>query len=109
MDRIVGFLCPSALLASCSTGGRRADFEFKQISGTSVFESENDFASTVVNGRFRVVNNTWNKGASSGRTTTTPPIARITGMYFANRRQQSCEFAEDEKGIARLAEIRAGF
>jgi hypothetical protein len=67
MKRILWFLCLPALLASCSTGGSRADFELKQIPGTPVFTSEADFASTVVNGRFRLVNNTWNRGASSGR------------------------------------------
>lgn len=55
------------LLAACSTGGGRADFDLKQVPGTTVFESEQDFASTVVNGRYRLFNNTWNRGASSGR------------------------------------------
>lgn len=57
----------AALLAACSLGASRADFELKKIPGTTVFESEQDFASTVVNGRFRIFNNTWNKGATTGR------------------------------------------
>jgi NAD(P)-dependent dehydrogenase (short-subunit alcohol dehydrogenase family) len=36
-------------------------------------------------------------------------VAGITGKYFAGRRQQSCAFAKDEKGIARLMEICEGF
>jgi retinol dehydrogenase-13 len=40
---------------------------------------------------------------------TDPSVAGVTGKYFAGRRQQSCEFAKDEKGIARLMEICAGF
>ena len=51
----------------CSTGGGRADFDLKQIPGTVVFESEQDFASTVIDHRLRLFNNTWNRGASSGR------------------------------------------
>ena len=56
-----------ALLAACSTGGGRADFDLKQVPGTNVFESDKDFASTVVTGRYRLFNNTWNKGATTGR------------------------------------------
>jgi hypothetical protein len=36
-------------------------------------------------------------------------VAIVTGKYFASRRQQSCEFAKNEKAIARLDEICAGF
>jgi hypothetical protein len=60
-------LASTALLAACSTGGGRADFDLKQVPGTNVFESEKDFASTVVNGRYRLLNNVWNKGATTGR------------------------------------------
>ena len=60
-------LASMALLAACSTGGGRADFDLKQVPGTNVFESEKDFASTVVNGRYRLLNNVWNKGATTGR------------------------------------------
>jgi hypothetical protein len=60
-------LASSVLLAACSTGGGRADFDLKQVPGTNVFESEKDFASTVVSGRYRILNNVWNKGATTGR------------------------------------------
>jgi NAD(P)-dependent dehydrogenase (short-subunit alcohol dehydrogenase family) len=40
---------------------------------------------------------------------TDPSVAGVTGKYFAGRRQQSCQFARDERGIARLEEICAGF
>jgi len=56
-----------ALLTACSTTGSRADFDLKRVPGTTVFESEQDFSSTVVNGRYRLFNNTWNKGATTGR------------------------------------------
>jgi hypothetical protein len=61
------FTCGVVLWASCSTGGSRANFELKQIPGTTVFESEEDWASTVIDGRFRLLNNVWNKRATSGR------------------------------------------
>jgi hypothetical protein len=48
-------------------GGGRADFDLTTVPGTKVFESEQDFAMTLVNGRYRLFNNTWNRGASSGR------------------------------------------
>ncbi|MBN2573769.1 MAG: hypothetical protein JXP73_04325 [Deltaproteobacteria bacterium] len=67
MRRLLLSAALTTLLAACALGASRADFELKKIPGTTVFESERDFASTVVNGRFRVFNNTWNRGASSGR------------------------------------------
>lgn len=51
---------------SCSTGGGRADFDLKTIPGTPVFASEKDYATAVVGGRYRLVNNVWNKSATSG-------------------------------------------
>jgi hypothetical protein len=55
-----------SLAAACSTGGGHADFDLKQVPGSKVFESEQDFASTVVGGRYRLFNNVWNKGATTG-------------------------------------------
>ena len=40
---------------------------------------------------------------------TDPSVANVTGKYFASRRPQSCEFAKDEKAIARLEAICATF
>jgi Glycosyl hydrolase family 12 len=65
-SRVIGMMLTS-LFAACSTGGGRADFDLKQVPGTSVFVSEKDFDATVVNGRFRLLNNVWNKGATTGR------------------------------------------
>jgi hypothetical protein len=48
-------------------GGGHADFDLRKVPGTKVFASETDFASTVVNGRYRLLNNVWNKGATTGR------------------------------------------
>jgi hypothetical protein len=53
--------------AGCGTGGGRADFDLKQIPGTTRFASEKDFASTVIDGKYRLFNNAWNRGATSGR------------------------------------------
>jgi hypothetical protein len=55
------------LTASCSAAGGRADFDLQKIPGTNVFSSEQDFASTVVGNRYRVFNNSWNRGATTGR------------------------------------------
>ena len=54
-------------LAACSTSGVRVDFDLKGTPGTPVFESEKDFATAVVGGRYRLNNNVWNKGATTGR------------------------------------------
>ncbi len=67
MKRNLRFSALLAWAAACSTGGGRADFDLKQVPGTTVFESEQDFASTVINGRYRLLNNSWNKGATTGR------------------------------------------
>jgi hypothetical protein len=53
--------------AGCSLGGVRADFELKNVPGTLAFESEADWASALVDGRYRLLNNVWNKRATSGR------------------------------------------
>lgn len=55
-----------SLAAACSTGGGHADFDLKKIPGSTVFESEKDYASTIVDGRYRLFNNVWNKGATTG-------------------------------------------
>ncbi|MGD0836052.1 MAG: hypothetical protein ABSB49_05345 [Polyangia bacterium] len=60
----------SVLLAgiACSTaGGGRADFDLIKVPGAPVFASEQNYASTLVGGRYRLFNNAWNKGATSGR------------------------------------------
>jgi retinol dehydrogenase-13 len=36
-------------------------------------------------------------------------VAGVTGKYFAGRRQATCEFAKNEKAIARLEELCLGF
>jgi len=56
----------SAAIA-CSTGGGRAYFDLKTVPGTPVYESEKDFAYTLVDDRYRLFSNPWNKGATSGR------------------------------------------
>jgi hypothetical protein len=92
------------VLAACSTGGGRADFDLKQVPGTTVFESEGDFASTVVNGRYRLLNNVWNKGATSGR---------YRQKIFVNQDQGKAIFGwawkwRDSTGVATYPEIQAG-
>jgi hypothetical protein len=92
------------LLAACSTGGGRADFDLKQVPGATVFESERDFASTVVNGRYRLLNNVWNKGATSGR---------YRQKIFVNDDQGKTIFGwawkwRDSTGVVSYPEIQAG-
>ena len=94
-----------ALLAACSTTGGRADFDFKRVPGTTVFESEQDFSSTVVNGRYRLFNNTWNKGASSGR---------HRQKIFVNDDKGQPVFGwvwrwKDSSGVATYPEVQAGY
>jgi len=67
LRRTLQWLSVGLLASSCSTGGGHADFDLTQVPGTNVFASEQDFASTVVKDRYRVFNNSWNRGASSGR------------------------------------------
>ena len=94
----------SVLLVACSTGGGRADFELKQIPGTTVFESEKDFAMTVVNGRYRLFNNAWNRGATSGR---------YRQKIFVNDDEGKTIFGwawkwKDSSGVATYPEIQVG-
>jgi hypothetical protein len=44
----------------------RADFDLSGTEGTTVFESEKNYASTTVDGRYRIFNNGWNAQASGG-------------------------------------------
>lgn len=67
MRRSFIFIAFLVFSTSCSTGSGHANFELKQIPGTTVFESEEDWASTLIDGRFRLLNNVWNKRATSGR------------------------------------------
>jgi hypothetical protein len=93
-----------ALLVACSTGGGRADFDLKQVPGTPVFASEQDFAATVVNGRYRLFNNAWNKGATTGR---------YRQKIFVNDDNGKPVFGwawkwKDSSGVATYPEILAG-
>jgi Glycosyl hydrolase family 12 len=67
MRKLLLGICLVPVLATCSTGGSRADFDLKKVPGTPVFESEKDYASVIVGKRYRLLNNVWNKGATSGR------------------------------------------
>jgi hypothetical protein len=69
-----------------------------------VFASEQDFASTIVNGRYRLFNNTWNRGASSGR---------HRQKIFVNDDHGKPVFGwawkwKDSSGVATYPEIQAG-
>jgi hypothetical protein len=54
------------LLGACAHGGK-ADFDLRSVPGNPVFESEEDYAFAIVDGRYKVLSNPWNKGATSGR------------------------------------------
>lgn len=104
MRHIALVTCLLALLVACSTGGGRADFDLKQVPGTPVFVSEQDFASTVVNNRYRLFNNAWNRGATSGR---------HRQKIFVNDDNGKPVFGwvwkwKDSSGVATYPEIQAG-
>ena len=104
MRRVTLLASLSVLLVACSTGGGRADFDLKQIPGTPVFASEQAFASTVVNGRYRLFNNVWNKGATTGR---------YRQKIFVNDDNGKPVFGwawkwRDSSGVATYPEIQAG-
>jgi hypothetical protein len=63
----VGWVIWVSLSAGCFFGASRTDFDLKGVAGTTLFESEQDWAQTLVDGRYRLFNNVWNKGATSGR------------------------------------------
>ena len=56
------------ILVACGASGCvRADFTFAKVPGTTVYESEEDFASVIIGGKYKLFNNTWNKHATTGR------------------------------------------
>ena len=94
-----------SLPVACSTGGGRADFDLTQVPGSKVFESERDFASTGVGGRYRLLNNVWNKGATTGR---------YRQKIFVNDDGGKPVFGwtwkwRDSSGVATYPEIQAGY
>src|SRR5512138_3714132 len=104
MPRFFLYLGSLVGLTACSMGGGRADFELKQIPGTPVFASEQDFATTVVDGRYRINNNTWNKGATTGR---------HRQKIFVNDDQGKPVFGwawkwRDSSGVATYPEVQVG-
>lgn len=62
-----GWVLLGSLGTGCFFGASRTDFDLKDVTGTTIFESEKDWAQTLVDGRYRLFNNVWNKGATSGR------------------------------------------
>lgn len=63
----LGCVVWAALCTGCFLGASKTDFDLKTVTGTTVFESEKDWAQIIVDGRYRLFNNVWNKGATSGR------------------------------------------
>jgi hypothetical protein len=91
-------------LAACSAGGR-ADFDLKAVPGTSVYESETDWDATVIDGRCRLLNNVWNKGATTGR---------YRQKIFVNEDGGKPIFGwvwkwRDSSGVAAYPEVQAGY
>jgi hypothetical protein len=92
------------LVPSCSTGGGRADFELQKVPGSNVFASEQDYSSTVVHDAYRVLNNPWNKGATTGR---------YRQKIFVNDDNGKAVFGwawkwRDSSGVATYPEVQAG-
>jgi hypothetical protein len=99
---LVGLL---ALATACSTAGSRADFDLQRVPGTTVFESEQDFSSTVIGGRYRLFNNAWNKGASRGRHRQKIFVKDDNGkMVFGWAWRW-----KDSSGVATYPEVQAGY
>jgi hypothetical protein len=67
MRRLILFLILAipSLLAGCA-GSARKDFDISTIEGTTVFESEKNFAAMTVGDRYRIFNNGWNIKANTG-------------------------------------------
>ncbi|HJX54889.1 MAG TPA: hypothetical protein VJ801_19145 [Polyangia bacterium] len=59
------FLAVLACASGCFSS-MRADFDLSGTEGTLVFESEKNFAATLVGNRYRVFNNAWNQRATTG-------------------------------------------
>jgi hypothetical protein len=57
----------SLALGSGCFHSTRADFDLTGTEGTLLFESERDWAAMVVGDRYRILNNVWNKQATTGR------------------------------------------
>jgi hypothetical protein len=69
MRRLFAFMLiafPSLASASGCRGSVRADFDLSGIEGTTVYESEKNFASNTVDNRYRIFNNGWNAKANTG-------------------------------------------
>jgi hypothetical protein len=69
MRRLFPFMLlafPSLALGSGCFSSARADFDLSSTEGTTVFESEKNFAATTVDDRYRIFNNGWNARANSG-------------------------------------------
>jgi cellulose 1,4-beta-cellobiosidase len=69
MQRLFHFAFIAAVLLASGSGcfkSMRADFDLSNTEGTVLFESEKNFAATVVGDRYRIFNNVWNKGATTG-------------------------------------------
>ncbi len=63
--RTCGLVLASLTLLGCASGGTR-DFSLAGIPGTTVFASDADWAAATFQGKYRLFNNPWNKGATSG-------------------------------------------
>jgi hypothetical protein len=64
MSRSGCLLIAAALVAGCA--GSRANFDLTGTEGKVIYESEKNFAQTVVGDRYRIFNNGWNAKASGG-------------------------------------------
>jgi len=107
MNRIVIRACIvlPLFLAACSTAGGRADFDLRGIPGSTLFESETDFTMVVVDKRYRLFSNPWNRGATSGR---------YRQKIFVKEDNGKPVFGwvwrwRDSTGVATYPEIQAGF
>jgi cellulose 1,4-beta-cellobiosidase len=67
LSRCAFFAVSLLALGSGCFRSARADFDLTGTEGTLLFESEKDWAAMVVGDRYRILNNVWNKQATTGR------------------------------------------
>ena len=60
-------LAISSLALGSGCHSTRANFDLTGTEGSLLFESERDWAATVIGDHYRIVNNVWNKQATTGR------------------------------------------
>ncbi len=64
---VLSCLAAFFVLLSCSQESVRPNFSLEGIEGKTVFESEEDWAAKLIDRKYMLINNVWNKGAATGK------------------------------------------